>query len=390
MGQQAYDPHNPEMKIKDCIVMRVYSTHVDDETKEVYSYPIAHEAIDLYSLQLRSIQVSEQFHSSKSISIVPSPANLLHTGEAASSSPQLDLAHILHHAPPQAQKPGEAQPTSTPKQYAHAQPIYAHIREYDFPLHANFCNSFVLTSVLPVWGKVFHASPDAAKEGANLPEDITHACMFEVQPGILMAHSHDDAYIQGTLAKMRSELDRLQTGVKAFVADRDSKIKTQMATTASASIAQQLPAAVSAAGGSAPHVDLSQHVYMPSVLRNIHYTQKVVKLQQALQQAYCMHGVETANVVLSEPNSMQFASGATCLQLHRASVTFPFMTAIHNARCVCVSFCACVCVLYYGTVALSNRFLTMCLCAGCPPFPDTSSWCSFTLPWPSVGSPLAT
>ena len=201
VGQQAYDPHNPEMKIKDCIVMRVYSTHVDDETKEVYSYPIAHEAIDLYSLQLRSIQVSEQFHSSKSISIVPSPANLLHTGEAASSSPQLDLAHILHHAPPQAQKPGEAQPTSTPKQYAHAQPIYAHIREYDFPLHANFCNSFVLTSVLPVWGKVFHASPDAAKEGANLPEDITHACMFEVQPGILMAHSHDDAYIQGTLAK---------------------------------------------------------------------------------------------------------------------------------------------------------------------------------------------
>ncbi len=67
MGQHAYDPHSPEMKVKDCIAMRVYCSHIDDETKEVYSYPIAHEAIDLYSLQLRSIQVSGGVYVSRTL-----------------------------------------------------------------------------------------------------------------------------------------------------------------------------------------------------------------------------------------------------------------------------------------------------------------------------------
>lgn len=35
-----------------------------------------------------------------------------------------------------------------------------------------------------------------------------------------------------------------------------------------------------------------------------------------------MHGVETGSVVLSEPSSMMFASGATCMQTHGLNVCF--------------------------------------------------------------------
>ncbi len=280
------------------------------------------------------VQVSEQFHTLSAENLA-----MLHTGaEAVSGSNEIDLGHILHHAQPTAadkQTTNNNAPQTIPtpmllSSSSKIPAIYDHIRDYDFPLLANFCNSFVLASVLPVWGKVIHVTEVPQQQ----PEKT--ATMMEVQPGIIMAHSHDEPHIQETLAKMRSELDRLHAGVKAFVSDRDSKIRFQdeervKNTTANAH-GGTVPIAPDASASAVPTVDLSQHMFMPSALRNIHYTQKVVKLQQALQQAYCMHGVETANIVLSEPNSMQFASGATCLQLHRASVTFPVMTEIHNTR----------------------------------------------------------
>jgi hypothetical protein len=49
---------------------------------------------------------------------------------------------------------------------------------------------------------------------------------------------------------------------------------------------------------------------------------EVVKLQQSLQQAYCMHGLQSEDLVLSEQNSLQYASSSTCRQMHGAKAIF--------------------------------------------------------------------
>lgn len=301
--QHAYDPTNAEMKVKDCIVMRTYCTHVDPETKEVYSYPTAHETIDLRRLQMRSIEVSEQCRRMPQQSAA-AVDRLMHTGEAQLSvaGGQVILDFTKQHD--QAHKA----PAAIPK-------VYDDINEHAFALNSNFSNTFVLASVLPIWGEVQMVGAPGADVGL-MPHDKNPAVRMEVQPGLLMVHRCEEEHMQSVIAKMKSEVERLTAGVQAYVAERDAKLKQQQATGSSASSG----------------VDLAKHMFMPSALRNIHYTQKVVKLQQALQQAYCMHGVETANMVLTEPNGMQYASGATCLQLHRASVTFPIMTQIHMAR----------------------------------------------------------
>ena len=79
-------------------------------------------------------------------------------------------------------------------------------------------------------------------------------------------------------------------------------------------------------------VDLSTHSCMPSVLRHMPHMAKVVQLQQALQQAFCMHGVQTQAVVMSEPNSLQYTPGATAMQTHGLKTIFNMMTEIHEAR----------------------------------------------------------
>lgn len=318
-AQHGYDPLNAEMKVKDCIVMRTYCTHVDPETKEVYSYPIAHETIDLGRLLERSIEVSEKCKHMPPQTQQPARSVLMHTGDRAPSSSQviLDFTDHSHQQHPAAI--AKAQQSVAPQTAQDIPSICEDINEHSFALNSNFCNTFVLASVLPIWGEVQMTGAPGSNVGLNShSNDRAGATVrMEIQPGLLMVHEHEEKHMQAVIAKMRSELDRLTTGVQAYVAERDAKLK-QAATTPS--------------GSSSDAVNLAQHMFMQSTLRNIHYTQKVVKLQQALQQAYCMHGVETANMVLSEPNSMQFASGATCLQLHRASVTFPMMTQIHNMR----------------------------------------------------------
>ena len=66
--------------------------------------------------------------------------------------------------------------------------------------------------------------------------------------------------------------------------------------------------------------------------RHLPDIQTVAKLQQGLQQVYCMHGIETGHAVLSEPNAMSYMPGATCLQLFQASVNFADMSAINCSR----------------------------------------------------------
>ena len=123
-----------------------------------------------------------------------------------------------------------------------------------------------------------------------------------------MVHSHDDDYLRKQVAGMKAELSKLDTGVKAYEADKK------------------------AAAAKGEPVDLTKHMFVSSVLRNLPHIEAVVKLQQALQQAYCMHAVEAQAAVLSEPNSLQFASGSTCLQLHGLKACFQNMTDIHEMR----------------------------------------------------------
>ena len=73
-------------------------------------------------------------------------------------------------------------------------------------------------------------------------------------------------------------------------------------------------------------------VFAPSTLRYLPDLQTVVRTQQALQQVYCVYGIQSSNAVLSEPNGLSYASGSTCLQLHQASVCFHDMSAINRLR----------------------------------------------------------
>ena len=42
--------------------------------------------------------------------------------------------------------------------------------------------------------------------------------------------------------------------------------------------------------------------------------------------------MESSDAILSEPNSMMYTTGATCLQLHQASMLFHTMSGIHRER----------------------------------------------------------
>jgi hypothetical protein len=72
--------------------------------------------------------------------------------------------------------------------------------------------------------------------------------------------------------------------------------------------------------------------FASSVLRNLPDLQTVIHTQQALQQVYCVHGIQASDAVLTEPNGVAYASGATCLQLHQASVCFHDMSGINRLR----------------------------------------------------------
>jgi hypothetical protein len=52
-------------------------------------------------------------------------------------------------------------------------------------------------------------------------------------------------------------------------------------------------------------------------------------MQQALQQVYCINAVQASTAVLSEPNSMNFTSCSTMLQLHNLSACFNHLTDLH-------------------------------------------------------------
>ena len=180
-------------------------------------------------------------------------------------------------------------------------------RDYDFAIRTNFCNTFVLGSVLPIGGTV-------CTLGSPAYENTLNATDLHMGLRIPALDTMQQVKVKQEISRMASELDRLRGSLRAF---KEAEVLTK---------AQ----AEEVEGTKAPKMSISSFHVMPSVLRHLPDIQTVVKLQQALQQVYCVHGVETANAVLCEPNSISYAPGGTCLQLHQASACFADMSGINR------------------------------------------------------------
>jgi hypothetical protein len=231
---QWYDPQDPEQQIRDCVVMRVYCSSMDAKTGDKFSHLLGCSTLDLAQLMQHSINVS----SNKVESVL------------TSTSPEAN--------------------------------------DCTFALRTNFCNTFVLCAVLPIFGEV-RILPTASKDGN--PQNHHLGLSIEQSANL------------GEVMKALKEVEAMQRELQAL---------------------QE--------GLALPYPNNSHSCYAPSALRNLPNLQTVVRTQQALQQAYCLHGVQTSNAVLTEPNGLSYASGATCLQLHQASVCFSNMSAINRMR----------------------------------------------------------
>lgn len=121
-----------------------------------------------------------------------------------------------------------------------------------FATRNNFCNSFSIVTVLPCLGTVLHESV----------KDHGHKHFVPVQCGLQVAHSMDPVEMQAHIDDMQRELEKLKTGVSAYIADPNRE------------------------------ANLHKHAFMSSPLRNMPHLSTIIKLQQGLQQAYCMDWVQ--------------------------------------------------------------------------------------------------
>ena len=183
------------------------------------------------------------------------------------------------------------------------------MRDYDFAVRTNFCNTFVIASVYPIAGEVCTLGSPMYDIACSSSSGTELHLGLRI-PGLDHAQH---ATLQSELEDMRSELGRLRTGLRAY------------------DEASMLLAAATAAG-SGKKMNISSLHVVPSILNNLPDIQTVAKLQQGLQQVYCVHGVETASAVLSAPNSISYMPGATCLQMHMVSLNIADMSPINRAR----------------------------------------------------------
>lgn len=145
----AYDPHNPDMKVADVGIGRLFCTQVDPETGRKFPFMISSQPLDLVNIMERSIEVTEAaMHCSK---------------ESTTTGDAIALA--------------EKYPSMHPSSILAA-------REYDFPMRHNFCNTFALGTVLPFVGEVV---PAASVDEAIRLSQKKHA--MEVHKGLYIAHS---------------------------------------------------------------------------------------------------------------------------------------------------------------------------------------------------------
>lgn len=298
-----YDPSEERFKVMNCAIARLYATQVDPETGRKFPYLIASQPIDIEKLHEQSIRVTEAaIDCTRS-----SSAAALTTGEAIALAEKYPV-----------EKHPSAMLTSS---------------EYDFPMRHNFCNTFALVRVLPFVGKVVSASSET--EAAQISGN-KHA--MQVHAGLYATHSLSHDAMHEELCSMKAELQAMKDGIAKYEEHRKSCEEKGIA------------------------VNLSEHIFVSSILHKVPYIQSMVKLQQALQQAYCMNFVQTASALMSEPNSMAFASGATFLQSHQMSMNFAIMTQAHDDR---------------GVPIPRQQLMLQCWAAmakSCLDFKDVSQW----------------
>jgi hypothetical protein len=166
-------------------------------------------------------------------------------------------------------------------------------RDYDFALRTNFCNTFVVGSVLPIGGSVCTlGSPEyGILNATELHSGLRIPALDPIQ----------QAKVKEYTKGMQHELDRLKSHLQKYK-ETDNKMS------------------------------ISSFHIVPSILKHLPDIQTVVKLQQGLQQAYCVHGVESSNAVFSEPNALAYTPGGTSLQLHQAATCFADMSEINRNR----------------------------------------------------------
>lgn len=128
VGQHEFDPHDDEMKIKDCVNLHIYERIPDKLSGKWTQMLIAEECLDLKKLMARSIELTEALAEHAAVS-----AKTMQTGEAvAESQGSVDQA---------------------------ARALFSD-REHDFAARNNFCNTFALVTVLPCQGEVHHPARD--------------------------------------------------------------------------------------------------------------------------------------------------------------------------------------------------------------------------------------
>jgi hypothetical protein len=257
------DPHDIERKFKDCVVMRAYCADYDPNTGDKFSHLLGCETVDLCSLMQQSIDVCT---------------------------------------------PGKINPEDN--------------RKYDFPLRTNFCNTFVIASVIPMWGEAVCTMKEVQTKRC------VHGSDFHVSTGLAVRGEDVSLNHSKIITEMREHLLSMRSNLKKYE-DAEAVFKSSSAPFMPPHSNPQKPSSDSP---DRIKMDISSFSIVPSVLRKLPHIQTMVKLQQALQQVYCAHGVESSDAVLSEPNTMMYSTGSTSLQLHQASACFGDISQINNNR----------------------------------------------------------
>ena len=133
------------------------------------------------------------------------------------------------------------------------------LRDYDFAVRTNFCNTFVIGVVLPIGAPLCTVgTPEYESSSSSGIELHTGLRMMPLTPT-------QNAALQSQLEDMQPELDKLRSSLRAY---KEAEVLLQ---------SQKKP------------VNIAAFHVVPSVLRHLPDIQTVVKLQQALQQVYCVH-----------------------------------------------------------------------------------------------------
>lgn len=344
--QSRYDPEDPEMKVRDCVSISVYMSSIDPVSGDVFSHLLASGALALDALVEHSRNVStpgrmdhipmfrnpvlhpaaagmQQLACMQSAAGAPADA----AAGAATASAQMQAQDHCSAIPPF--EPSAAATTTTGASAKHTHhygkhphdPVHTnasaefqansalsqhdnqpYMTDYHMVLRTNFCNTFVVATVLPVWGsgdQHVAAFFNPKLEGKRPQPD-----------------PHDMPSINATLQSMDLEIERLRTGISQYV-EHEKRAK------GSPSINAPSPPC---------EFQISGHHFMPSSFRHMFDLQAIVKTQQALQQVYCMQAVMSSDAIASESNSMAYTSCSTFLQLHGLGTLFTSMTGIHYAR----------------------------------------------------------